>query len=60
MPRIASAQGRKRTQDVSTGESVHFRDLMLSKPVLGGLLESGFERPSPIQLQERQCCCKGK
>ena len=51
MPRVASRQGRLRTADVATDETVLFRDLMLSEPVLRGLLESGFERPSPIQLQ---------
>jgi len=51
MPRIASRQGRRRTADVSTEEAVTFRDMMLSEPVLRGLHDSGFERPSPIQLQ---------
>jgi len=51
MPRVASHKGRQRTADVTTAETVHFRDLMLSEPVLCGLLDSGFERPSPIQLQ---------
>lgn len=51
MPRVASRKGRLRTADVETDETVHFRDLMLSEPVMRGLLDSGFERPSPIQLQ---------
>ena len=51
MPRVASQQGRQRTADVATDETVRFADLMLSEATLRGLHDSGFERPSPIQLQ---------
>ena len=46
--------GRKaRTEDVVTSESREkkFEDLLLSPPVLQGLNNSGFVRPSPVQLQ---------
>ena len=46
--------GRKaRTEDVVTSESREktFEDLLLSAPVLQGLNNSGFVRPSPVQLQ---------
>lgn len=40
-----------RTDDVVITESVDFAGLLLSKNVLSGLQNSGFERPSPIQLK---------
>ena len=46
--------GRKaRTEDVVTSESREktFEDLLLTAPVLQGLNNSGFVRPSPVQLQ---------
>uniref|UniRef100_A0A4W3ITW0 RNA helicase n=1 Tax=Callorhinchus milii TaxID=7868 RepID=A0A4W3ITW0_CALMI len=42
---------RPRTGDVLLSESVDFAALLLSQPVLGGLRDAGFERPSPIQLK---------
>ncbi|XP_059487044.1 probable ATP-dependent RNA helicase DDX20 [Neocloeon triangulifer] len=39
-----------RTQDVQINEDVTFEGLILSDGTLKGLQESGFERPSPIQL----------
>lgn len=40
-----------RTHDVLISESVDFSGLLLSDGVLRGLTESGFKRPSPIQLK---------
>ncbi|KAL8613023.1 hypothetical protein ACOMHN_008792 [Nucella lapillus] len=40
-----------RTSDVLISESVDFAGLLLSKSVLNGLKNAGFERPSPIQLK---------
>ncbi|XP_069798060.1 probable ATP-dependent RNA helicase DDX20 [Narcine bancroftii] len=44
---------RKRTGDVllDEAERVDFGALLLTQPVLEGLREAGFERPSPIQLK---------
>ena len=42
---------KPRTGDVISGEDIDFPGLLLSKPVLKGLKQSGFERPSPIQLK---------
>ena len=44
---------KQRTEDVVTEESREktFADLLLSAPVLQGLTNSGFVRPSPVQLQ---------
>ncbi len=47
------AKPRRRTADVETSEtlSVTFADLLLSEPILRGLADCGFARPSPIQLK---------
>jgi superfamily II DNA/RNA helicase len=54
MVRVASRPGRARTSDVAPlleeDANITFRELMLSEAVLRGLLEAGFDRPSPIQL----------
>ncbi|XP_076448682.1 uncharacterized protein LOC143285303 [Babylonia areolata] len=42
---------KTRTSDVIISETVDFSGLLLSKPVLNGLKNAGFERPSPIQLK---------
>ncbi|XP_059806269.1 probable ATP-dependent RNA helicase DDX20 [Hypanus sabinus] len=44
---------RSRTGDVllTEDERVDFEALLLTQPVLEGLKEAGFERPSPIQLK---------
>ncbi|XP_046340633.2 uncharacterized protein LOC124121640 [Haliotis rufescens] len=42
---------KTRTGDVLISEEVDFSSLLLSKPVIQGLQNSGFERPSPIQLK---------
>ena len=42
---------KARTSDVLISETVDFAGLLLSEPVLHGLKNSGFERPSPIQLK---------
>ena len=46
-------EAKTRTEDVVTQESREktFADLLLSEPVLKGLTNSGFHRPSPVQLQ---------
>ncbi|XP_048409378.1 probable ATP-dependent RNA helicase DDX20 [Stegostoma tigrinum] len=48
-----SIDRRPRTGDVllAPGEQVDFAALLLTQPVLEGLREAGFERPSPIQLK---------
>ncbi|RUS79846.1 hypothetical protein EGW08_012372, partial [Elysia chlorotica] len=40
-----------RTDDVLISEAVDFPGLLLSKPVLKGLADGGFLKPSPIQLK---------
>jgi len=40
-----------RTDDVHINEDVTFAGLLLSEPVLQGLKQSGFDRPSPIQIR---------
>ncbi|CAF0848694.1 unnamed protein product [Brachionus calyciflorus] len=42
---------KKRTKDIELDENVLFEDLLLSKPVLDGLKNAGFLKPSPIQLK---------
>ncbi|XP_037085582.1 probable ATP-dependent RNA helicase DDX20 [Pollicipes pollicipes] len=42
---------KERTADVRVSEDVTFAGLLLSEPVLLGLQQAGFERPSPIQLR---------
>ena len=42
---------KARTNDVLISETIDFSGLLLSAPVLHGLKNSGFERPSPIQLK---------
>ncbi|XP_055994974.1 probable ATP-dependent RNA helicase DDX20 [Sorex fumeus] len=42
---------RTRTGDVLLAEPADFGSLLLSRPVLDGLREAGFERPSPVQLK---------
>lgn len=42
---------RTRTGDVLLAEPADFESLLLSRPVLEGLREAGFERPSPVQLK---------
>ncbi|XP_067913581.1 probable ATP-dependent RNA helicase DDX20 [Heterodontus francisci] len=48
-----SIDQRSRTGDVllTGAESLDFGALLLTQPVLEGLREAGFERPSPIQLK---------
>ncbi|KAG5899104.1 hypothetical protein JTB14_021607 [Gonioctena quinquepunctata] len=46
-----SLDGNSRTKDVAIVESVSFESLLLSEKVLKGLTESGFKKPSPIQLK---------
>jgi superfamily II DNA/RNA helicase len=40
-----------RTGDVLSDEKIDFAALLLSKAVLKGLRQAGFEHPSPIQLK---------
>ena len=40
-----------RTKDIELDENVTFADLQLSKPVLDGLRNAAFYKPSPIQLK---------
>ena len=42
---------KSRTGDVLISESIDFSGLLLSDPVLKGLQNAGFVRPSPIQLK---------
>lgn len=42
---------RLRTKDVQTEEEIDFSQLLLSPPILEGLKEAGYLRPSPIQLK---------
>ena len=56
-PRLAAHnienRQKERTVDVVTSETREktFEDLLLSAPVLQGLNNSGYVRPSPVQLQ---------
>jgi len=40
-----------RTDDVQIEEKITFANLLLSEPVLHGLKQAGFYRPSPIQIK---------
>lgn len=40
-----------RTKDIQLAEHVDFAGLLLSEPLLKGLNNAGFIRPSPIQLK---------
>ena len=52
MSRIAHRlQEKSRTDDVIITENVDFSSLLLSKSVSKGLTNSGFHKPSPIQLK---------
>jgi ATP-dependent RNA helicase DDX20 len=44
---------RQRTRDIETSNTqpISFSELFLSEPLLKGLNEAGFIRPSPIQLK---------
>lgn len=42
---------KPRTGDIMINENVDFKSMLLSDPVLKGLEQCGFERPSPIQLK---------
>lgn len=42
---------KERTADVAVEANVNFRGLFLSSPVIKGLEDSGFVKPSPIQLE---------
>jgi ATP-dependent RNA helicase DDX20 len=39
------------SRDACVRAQVSFADMNLSTPVLRGLTDAGFERPSPVQLQ---------
>jgi ATP-dependent RNA helicase DDX20 len=41
----------KRSHDVEIQEEVDFSSLVQNKALLKGLTESGYEKPSPIQLE---------
>jgi superfamily II DNA/RNA helicase len=40
-----------RTKDIELNENVTFEEMLLSKPILNGLKQAGFYKPSPIQLK---------
>ena len=42
---------KARSGDVVISENVDFNGLLLSEPVLKGLNNAGFSKPSPIQLK---------
>ncbi|KAG5837718.1 hypothetical protein ANANG_G00215530 [Anguilla anguilla] len=44
-------QTRRRTDDVLLSEGIDFASLLLSQSVQDGLIASGFQKPSPIQLK---------
>jgi len=45
------ADARKKTEDVTQTKGNDFEDWGLSRPLLMGIFEMGFEKPSPIQEQ---------
>ena len=52
MSRIAhTIKEKSRTDDVIITDNVDFSSLLLSKSVAQGLTNSGFYKPSPIQLK---------
>ena len=52
MSRIAhTVHEKSRTDDVIITENVDFNSLLLSKSVSQGLANTGFHKPSPIQLK---------
>lgn len=41
----------RRTQDIKISQNVTFESMLLNEITLEGLKDSGFYKPSPIQLQ---------
>ena len=48
---VAHSLQISRTKDVIISENVDFESLLLSRHVLDGLRNAGFQQPSPIQLK---------
>lgn len=42
---------RPRTEDIHINEEIDFKTMLLPKPILQGLNQSGYKTPSPIQKQ---------
>lgn len=40
---------RQQTEDVTNTKGLEFEDLLISRPLMMGIFEAGFEKPSPIQ-----------
>ncbi|CAH1170292.1 unnamed protein product [Phaedon cochleariae] len=46
-----SLEENARTKDVTISENVNFESLLLSEDIFQGLCQTGFRKPSPIQLK---------
>lgn len=42
---------RPRTEDIHINEELYFKSMLLSRPILKGLNQRGYKKPSPIQKQ---------
>lgn len=46
-----NVNSKPRTQDIKIQEDVTFFQMGISQPIVDGLTNCGFQRPSPIQLK---------
>jgi ATP-dependent RNA helicase DDX6/DHH1 len=47
--KLPSKDNREQTEDVTATKGTDFEDLIFSRPLLAGIFEMGFEKPSPVQ-----------
>jgi len=47
--KLPSKDNREQTEDVTATKGTDFEELMLSRHLLAGIFEMGFEKPSPVQ-----------
>lgn len=49
--KVPEADTRQKTEDVTNTKGADFEGFLLSRKLLAGIYENGFERPSPVQEQ---------
>jgi len=49
--KVPDVDTRQKTEDVTNTKGADFEGFLLSRPLLAGIYELGFERPSPVQEQ---------
>jgi ATP-dependent RNA helicase DDX6/DHH1 len=52
--------GRVQTEDVTATKGLEFEDFYLKRPLLMGIFEAGFEKPSPIQEETIPTAISGR